>query len=109
MIKTLNALAEPNRLKIVDLLQSGPRSVGEIAEELGIRQPQVSKHLKVLVEAGLLEIERDAQRHIFHIRPQPFRELDNWLESFRRTWDERYDQLDELLRQWQANDHDQPE
>ena len=109
MIKTLNALAEPNRLRIVDLLQNGPRSVGEIAAELEIRQPQVSKHLRVLVEAGLLEVEHEAQRHIFRIRPQPFRELDNWLESFRHTWDERYDQLDELLRQWQANDKNRAE
>lgn len=83
--------------------------MGEIAEELGIRQPQVSKHLRVLVEAGLLAVERDGQRHIFRIRSQPFRELDNWLESFRRTWDDRYDRLDELLRQWQSDDKNQPE
>lgn len=109
MIKTLNALAEPNRLRIIELLQGGPRAVGEIVEELGMHQPQVSKHLRVLVEAGLLEVERDAQRHFYKIRPQPFRELDTWLDAFRRTWDERYDRLDELLREWQTGDKNQPE
>ena len=109
MLKTLNALAEPNRLRIMELLQNGPRAVGEIVEELGMHQPQVSKHLHVLVEAGLLDVEKDAQRRIYKIRPQPFQELDNWLESFRRVWDERYDRLDELLRKWQVNDKNQPE
>ena len=107
MLKTLNALAEPNRLRIIELLQNGPRAVGEIVEELGMNQPQVSKHLRVLVEAGLLDVEKDAQRHIYKIRPQPFRELDSWLESFRQTWDERYDRLDELLREWQSEDKNQ--
>jgi DNA-binding transcriptional ArsR family regulator len=109
MIKTLNALAEPNRLRIMELLQDGPRPVGEIVEELGMHQPQVSKHLRVLVEAGLLEVEKDAQRRIYKIRPQPFQELDTWLESFRRVWDDRYDRLDELLREWQANDKKEPQ
>lgn len=104
MIKTLNALAEPNRLRIMELLQTGPHAVGEIVNELGMHQPQVSKHLRVLVEAGLLNVEKDAQRHIYAIRPQPFRELDSWLESFRRTWDERYDRLDDLLRELQAEE-----
>jgi DNA-binding transcriptional ArsR family regulator len=107
MLKTLNALAEPNRLRIIELLQNGPRAVGEIVEELGMNQPQVSKHLRVLVEAGLLDVEKDAQRRIYKIRPQPFRELDSWLESFRQTWDERYDRLDELLREWQSEDKNQ--
>ena len=103
MIKTLNALAEPNRLHIMEILQDGPRSVGEIVDRLGLHQPQVSKHLKVLVEAGLVEVERDAQRRIYKVRPQPFQELDNWLEPFRRTWEERFDRLDDYLQELQAN------
>lgn len=74
-----------------------------------MNQPQVSKHLRVLVEAGLLEVEKDAQRRIYKIRPTPFQELETWLESFRQAWDERYDRLDELLREWQADDKKQSE
>src|SRR5215210_1480795 len=102
MIKTLAALAEPNRLHIIELLQAGPRPVGEIAERLALRQPQVSKHLRVLVEAGLVEVQRDAQRRIYRVRPQPLQELDAWLESFRRIWDERFDRLDRYLLELQA-------
>ncbi len=102
MIKTLNALAEPNRLHIMEFLQAGPHSVSEIVDHLGLHQPQVSKHLRVLVEAGLVEVERDAQRRIYKIRPQPFQELDNWLESFRYIWEERFDRLDEYLQELQG-------
>lgn len=101
MIKTLNALAEPNRLHIMEFLQAGPHSVGELVDHLGLRQPQVSKHLRVLVEAGLVEVERDAQRRIYKIRPQPFQELDSWLDSFRYIWEERFDRLDEYLQELQ--------
>ncbi len=101
MIKTLNALAEPNRLHIMEFLQARPHSVGEIVDHLGLHQPQVSKHLRVLVEAGLVEVERDAQRRIYKIRPQPFQELDSWLDSFRYIWEERFDRLDEYLQELQ--------
>lgn len=102
MIKTLNALAEPNRLHIMEFLQDGPHSVGEIVDQLGLHQPQVSKHLRVLVEAGLLEVEREAQRRIYKIRPQPFQELDTWLESFRHIMEDRFDRLDEYLQELQG-------
>ncbi len=102
MIKTLSALAEPNRLHIVEYLHDGPRSVGEIVEQLQLPQPQVSKHLRVLVEAGLVEVQPMAQRRIYRLRAQPFQELDEWLESFRRVWDERFDRLEEYLQQLQA-------
>jgi DNA-binding transcriptional ArsR family regulator len=103
MIKTLNALAEPNRLHILELLHNGPLSVGEIVEQLGLHQPQVSKHLRVLTEAGLVEVEQVAQRRIYKLRAQPFQELDNWLDSFRRLWEERLDNLEEYLREIQNN------
>lgn len=102
MIKTLNALAEPNRLHIMELLQDRPHSVGEIVDRLGLHQPQVSKHLRVLVEAGLVEVEREAQRRIYRVRPQPFQELDSWLEPFRRNWEDRFDRLDEYLQELQG-------
>ncbi len=104
MIKTLSALAEPNRFQIVEYLQEGPHSVGEIVEQLGLPQPQVSKHLRVLTEAGLVEVHREAQRRIYQLRPQPFQELDEWLASFRHAWDKRFDRLDAYLRELQGKE-----
>ena len=98
MLTTLDALAEPNRLHIVELLRDGPRPVGEIAERLGIRQPQVSKHLRVLSNAGVVEAHPVAQQRIYQLRPQPFQELDAWLESYRHIWDARFDRLEAYLR-----------
>jgi DNA-binding transcriptional ArsR family regulator len=94
---TLAALAEPNRLRIVDLLRGGPRPVGEIGERLRLRQPQVSKHLRVLKEAGLVEVYPDAQRRLYELRPQPLVELDAWLEPYRRYWHARLDALERRL------------
>ncbi|ANE45771.1 TrmB family transcriptional regulator [Paenibacillus swuensis] len=104
MNTTLTALAEPNRLQIVELLRDEPLSVGEIAERLNLRQPQASKHLKVLMEAGLVEVHPVANRRIYKLRPQPFQELDTWLDAFRRTWEERFDRLDDYLRELQEKD-----
>ena len=97
MIETLTALAEPHRLEIVELLRDGPRPVGEIVDQLGLHQPQVSKHLRVLSDAGLVEVRVAAQRRIYKLRPQPLHDLDMWLESYRRLWDDRFDRLDDLL------------
>ncbi|MGH2523849.1 MAG: ArsR/SmtB family transcription factor, partial [Anaerolineales bacterium] len=83
MLPTLSALAEPNRLRIVELLREGPRPVGEIAARLQLRQPQVSKHLRVLSEAGLVEVHPAAQQRIYRLRTEPFQALDAWLESYR--------------------------
>lgn len=98
MIETLSALAEPNRLAIVELLKSGPRPVGEIVEELGLRQPLVSKHLKVLSDANIVSARVDAQRRIYRVEPERFREIDGWLNTFAATWAERFDRLEEHLR-----------
>jgi DNA-binding transcriptional ArsR family regulator len=94
----LSALAEPNRLQIVELLRRRPLAVGEIVERLGLRQPQVSKHLRVLNDAGLVEVQPVGQQRIYRVRAQALKELDAWLDPYRRTWDERYDRLDEVLR-----------
>ncbi|OAH57815.1 MULTISPECIES: metalloregulator ArsR/SmtB family transcription factor [Bacillaceae] len=101
---TLNALAEPNRLHIVELLRNGPLTVGEIAEQLGLLQPQTSKHLRVLSEAGLVEVQAIANRRIYKLRHQPFQDLDDWLESFQCVWNERFDRLDDYLRNLQGKD-----
>ncbi|MCC3375395.1 helix-turn-helix transcriptional regulator [Cohnella sp. REN36] len=103
---TLSALAEPNRLHIVELLRDGPRPVGEIADRLQLHQPQVSKHLRVLSEAGLVEVKPVAQMRIYRLRPQPFNELDDWLKSFRRAWEDRFDQLDQYLQELQRQSAD---
>lgn len=99
---TLNALAEPNRLHIVELLRDGPLTVGEIAERLGLRQPQVSKHLRVLSDSGLVEVHPRANRRIYKLRPQHFLELDEWIDSFRAIWENRFDRLDDYLRELQG-------
>lgn len=101
---TLSALAEPNRLHIVELLRDGPRPVGEIADRLRLQQPQVSKHLRVLSDSGLVEVHPIANRRIYMLRPQPLKELDAWLETFRRIWEERFDRLDDYLQELQAQD-----
>ena len=105
-VATLSALAEPNRLRIVELLRANPFPVGEIAEKLGLQQPQVSKHLRVLNEAGIVEVQPVAQQRIYYLQPQPFRELDLWLKSFHPAWEERLDVLEDFLREIQAQDTD---
>jgi DNA-binding transcriptional ArsR family regulator len=99
MQATLSALAEPNRLQIVELLRRKPRAVGEIVERLGLRQPQVSKHLRVLSDAGIVEVRPVAQQRIYSLRAEPFKELDVWLERYRRNVEERFDRFDDLLRE----------
>ena len=100
MIETLAALAEPNRFRIVELLlRSGPSPVNEIGARLHLQQPQVSKHLRVLREAGLVEVRPRAQQRLYELRAQPLRELHEWLERYRKLWDERFEDLDELVRE----------
>lgn len=103
-LRALQALAEPNRMRIVELLRGGPRTVGEIAEQLGLRQPQASKHLKVLLESGLVEVTADANRRIYALRREPFRSLDEWFGSFTKTMEQRYDKLDDYLKRVSEND-----
>src|SRR5438128_4499925 len=96
---TFSALAEPNRLQIVELLRHRPLPVGQIAERLRLGQPQVSKHLRVLSEAGLVQVRPLAQQRIYALRAEPLKELDDWLERYRRTWAERFERMDEVLRE----------
>lgn len=98
---TFSALAEPSRLKIVELLRNGPMNVGEVAAQLGIRQPQASKHLKVLLEAGLVEVHAEANRRNYMLRTAPLQDMDNWLSAYRNLWEQRYDKLDRYLQQLQ--------
>ena len=97
MMATLRALAEPSRFHIVELLRDGPRPVGHLVRRLGLRQPQVSKHLRVLSDAGLVDVRVDAQRRIYALRPAPLHELEVWLERYRRLWEDNFHRLDSLL------------
>ena len=90
-------LAEPNRRAILSLLASSERSVGEIEQLLGMPQPSVSKHLRVLRDAGFVESRVDAQRRVYRIRPEPLMEVDAWLAGFRRFWSARVDALERHL------------
>jgi DNA-binding transcriptional ArsR family regulator len=99
---TLTALAEPNRLRIVELLRSGARPVGDIGERLKLQQPQVSKHLRVLKDAGLVDVEVRAQQRLYGLRGEPLRELNVWLDRFREIWDARFERLDDYLEQMKA-------
>lgn len=91
------ALAEPSRLRILDLLRERERSVGEIVENLRLSQPGVSKHLRVLREAGLVEVRVDAQRRLYQLRPEPLAEIDAWLQPYRHFWSGRLDALEAHL------------
>jgi DNA-binding transcriptional ArsR family regulator len=102
MIETLRALAEPNRFQIVELLLDGPRPVGDMVDRLRLRQPQVSKHLRVLSDAGLVDVRVDAQRRIYALRPEPLQELEVWLERYRRLWEGNFQRLDALLDELKA-------
>ncbi|WP_088834043.1 ArsR/SmtB family transcription factor [Paenibacillus tyrfis] len=101
MNSTFRTLAEPNRLRIVELLREGPLTVGEIADRLGLSQPQTSKHLRALSAAGLVEVQAIANRRICKLRPQPLLELGAWLESFRHNWDEKLDRLGNYMQELQ--------
>ncbi|GAT13689.1 ArsR family transcriptional regulator [Mycolicibacterium thermoresistibile] len=91
------ALGEPSRLRIVELLRAGPHSVGEIAEALGIRQPQVSKHLRVLADSGIVTGEARARQRIYRLEAAPFEQIGRWAESFEQVWEARLDSLGEFL------------
>lgn len=90
-------LVEPNRRRILDLLRDGHRSVNEIVAVLGLSQPAVSKHLRILKEAGLVEVRPDAQRRLYALRPERLSELDDWLAPYRRLWERHLDALERHL------------
>src|SRR5438093_6427869 len=97
MATTFEALAEPRRRAILDLLRAGERPVGELVERLALTQPGVSKHLRVLREAGLVAVRQDAQRRLYRLRLEPLAEIDAWLAPYRRMWEARLDALERHL------------
>ena len=93
MSSSWQALSDPHRRAVLALLLERPRPVGELVEQLGLSQPGTSKHLKVLREAGLVQVRQDANRRVYALDPGPIRELDVWLAPYRRLWNERLDEL----------------
>jgi DNA-binding transcriptional ArsR family regulator len=96
---TYAALAEPHRRQILDLLREGERPVGDLVDRLQLSQPGVSKHLKVLREAGLVAARIDGKRRLYTLRPQPLAEVDAWLEPYRTFWSGRLDALERHLEE----------
>ena len=101
MIATASApfevLAEPNRRRILDLLRERERPVGDLVQALAVSQPAVSKHLRVLRDAGLVDVRADAQRRLYRVRPEPLQTIDEWLAPYREMWSERLDELERHL------------
>jgi len=90
-------LAEPNRRRILDLLRARERPVGELVAALRVSQPAVSKHLRVLRDAGMVDVRIDAQRRLYRVRTEPLQELDEWLQPYRELWSSRLDALERHL------------
>jgi DNA-binding transcriptional ArsR family regulator len=97
MTSTFDVLAEPTRRRILDLLREDERPVNDLVSTLKVSQPGVSKHLRVLREAGLVEVRVDAQRRLYRLRPEPLAEIDEWLAPYRRLWGNRLDALERHL------------
>jgi DNA-binding transcriptional ArsR family regulator len=102
-MRTLEVLAEPTRLRIVELLADGERSAGEIASHFTTSRPGISRHLRVLREHGLVRARGDAQRRLYSLDPAPLEELDEWLERYRHFWANRLDALDTEIQRRRKN------
>lgn len=96
-VNIFEILAEPNRRRILDLLRVREHSVGELVEQTALSQPGVSKHLRILREAGLVEVRQEAQKRWYRLRPEPLTEIDTWLEPYRQFWSHKLDALEKYL------------
>lgn len=97
MTSVFEIIAEPNRREILHLLAGKEQTVGDIERQLGMSQPTVSKHLRILREAGIVHAQVDAQRRVYRLQPEPLQELEDWLKPFRRFWNARIDALERHL------------
>lgn len=104
MTATFEVLAEESRRRILDLLVEGERPVGDLVDLLALRQPTVSKHLKALRDAGLVESRIDRQRRIYRVRPEPLQEVDRWLTPYRRRWAAQLNALERHLQIMEGSD-----
>ena len=94
---TIDVIAEPHRRQILDVLRDGEQPVQHLVDMLAISQPAVSKHLRVLLDAGLVAVRPDGQRRLYRVRPEPLIELDRWLEPYRQMWEHSLDRLERHL------------
>ena len=101
-----NAVAEPRRRQILDLLAGGERPVNEVVHLLGLAQPQVSKHLRVLREVGVVEVREDGRQRLYRLNGQALKPIHDWVKSYERTWSERFDQLDVVLDELKEEEGD---
>ena len=92
-----NAVAEPRRRQILDVLAEGERPVNDLVRELGLAQPQVSKHLRVLREVGAVDVREDGRRRVYRVNGHALKPIHEWVKSYERTWSERFDRLDGVL------------
>lgn len=106
MSTIFDVVADPTRRRILDLLLQRPHSVGELVDELAISQPGVSKQLRLLREAGLVHVQKEAQLRWYHLNPDPLQELDGWLDAYRTSWSERYNRLDAYLQTLQSKENE---
>ena len=102
----LEAIAEPTRRRILDAVRGGECSVGDLVVRIGMSQPGVSRHLKVLRVAGLVAVRRDAQRRLYRVRTEPLQDLDAWLEPYRAEWSSRLDALERHLERNSFDTHE---
>jgi len=101
-----NAIAEPRRRQILDVLARGERPVNDLVSELGLGQPQVSKHLRVLREVGAVDVRGDGRRRVYRLNGEALRPIHDWVKDFERTWSERFEQLDAVLDDLQQEEDD---
>jgi DNA-binding transcriptional ArsR family regulator len=99
-----NAVAEPRRRQILDLLARGERPVNDLVSALRLAQPQVSKHLRVLREVGLVEVRDRGRQRMYRLNGQPLKPIHEWVKQYERTWNERFEALDELLEDLKKED-----
>ena len=99
-----DALADPTRRRIVEALVDGERPVNDLVAEAGVHQSGVSRHLRILSEAGFVTVRADGQRRLYSLRAEPFRDLDGWLARYRRLWEARLDRFGEALQQRKARE-----
>ena len=92
-----NAIAEPRRRQILDVLAGGERPVNELVGQLGVAQPQVSKHLRVLRAVGLVEVRGDGRRRLYRVNGKALKPIHDWVQAYEQTWSERFDALDDVL------------
>ena len=99
-----NAMAEPRRRQIVDALAAGERPVNDLVHALGLAQPQVSKHLRVLREVGVVDVRGDGRRRLYRLNGQALKPIHDWVKTYERLWSERFDQLDVVLEDLKAKE-----